>query len=337
MTNIGELIKAARAARGIKQFELARRAEIASAQLCQIENGRTNPSFNMVERIAAALDSTIPELFYGMKPKHPEKAKGPEAAPSDEPSGKNRYIQIRSAFERDGAKALRAIAAESAETSGASPVASVCTLVWNRGANRCEGAGSSLAEELRVELGLGTAPVGDLKSALRFRGVRVLETKLAKSVGSVSYWDAERKSPVVVLDSGSTPERRLYRLVYELGSAVLYASLGVRLDESLDQHRFLTDFTATFLMPGPTVRTCAAAAGVAADGWTIDNVIPLKSYFGVSAESFILRLDELGLIRPKLRLALRNKLRAYYRKHPESMEPASAFRRGKSEGRVSGQ
>lgn len=76
MINIGEKILAARKAKNYKQFELARRAAIAPAQLCKIENGRVNPSFSMVERIVSALDSTIPELLYGEKRKSAAKARG---------------------------------------------------------------------------------------------------------------------------------------------------------------------------------------------------------------------------------------------------------------------
>lgn len=321
MIDIGEKIAAARKAKGYKQFELAKRAEVAPAQLCKIENGRVNPSFNMVERIASALDSTIPELLYGEKRKFAAKAaKTAVEAQDAKEVVKSGLVALR-AHEPDAAKAARALEDAGGCASPRTPVASACTLVWNKAQLKYEGAGAALAEEMRVDLGLGTAPVGDLAAALRFRGVVVVEAKLPKIVGSVAFWDTVRKAPSIVLNSVMTPERRLYRLVYELGSAALYASLGVRLDESLDQHRFLTDFTAAFLMPGVSVRTCVAASGVAENEWSIEKTLPLKSYFGVSAESFILRLEELGLIAPKLRLALRDKLRAYYKKHPNAMEP----------------
>ena len=321
MIDIGEKIAAARKAKGYKQFELAKRAEVAPAQLCKIENGRVNPSFNMVERIASALDSTIPELLYGEKRKSAAKAdKAAVEAQDAKEVVKSGLVALR-AHEPDAAKAARALEDAGGRASPRAPVASACTLVWNKAQLKYEGAGAALAEEMRVDLGLGTAPVGDLASALRFRGVVVVEAKLPKIVGSVAFWDTVRKAPAIVLNSVMTPERRLYRLVYELGSAALYASLGVRLDESLDQHRFLTDFTAAFLMPGVSVRTCVAASGVAENEWSIEKTLPLKSYFGVSAESFILRREGLGLIAPKLRLALRDKLRAYYRKHPHVMEP----------------
>lgn len=321
MINLGAKIVAARKAKGLKQFELAKRAQIAAAQLCQVENGRINPSFSMVERIAAALDSTIPELLYDVKCKSAPRRGQPEAVAAIV-SEAARFVPIR-AVEPDAAKALKAIAgAEPGDDAAGMPVtAAVCSLSFNRAHLKYEGAGAALADELRGELGLGTAPVGDLASALRYRGVVIAEAKLGKSVGSVSFWDRERRAPVIVLNAAMTAERRLYRLVYELGSVALYASLGVRLDESLDQHRTLTDFTAAFLMPGVAVRTCVAASAIAPSDWTIGKALPIKAYFGVSTEAFILRLEELGLIMPKLRLALRDQLRAYYKKHPKAMEP----------------
>lgn len=319
MIDIGQCVQQARKAKGLKQFELARRAQMCAAQLCQIENGRVSPSFVMVERIAEALDLTIPGLLGGGGRKTAAKARAGGEAPVR--AAESRFVSVRR-IEPDAAKAIKAVeSALGASASSRPPVAAVCTLVFNRARFRFEGAGAALAEELRNDLGLGTAPVGDLASALRFRGVAIVEAKLGKSVSSVALWDRERRAPVVVLNAGATAERRLYRLVYELGSAALYASLGVQLDESLEQHRFLTDFTAAFLMPGASVRTCVAATAIAPSDWSIGQVLPLKAYFGVSAESFLLRLDELGLIMPKRRLALRDRLRAYYKKHPKAMEP----------------
>lgn len=317
MIIIGELIAAKRKAKGLKQFELAKRAEIAPAQLCKVENGRINPSFNMVERIAAALDSSIPELIYGEKRKSPAKTNVEDTAET-ESIKKSGYIPVRS-HEPDAAKAIKAL--ETKASGAEQTVAPECTLVWNKAHIKFEGAGAALAEELRNDLGLGTAPVGDLASALRYRGVVIEEAKLPKDVGSIALWDMSRKAPTIVLNSSVTAERRLYRLAYELGSVALYASLGVRLDETLDQHRFLTDFTASFLMPGVTVRTCVAATGIAPDEWNINNIRPIKSYFGVSMESFALRLEELGLIVPERRLYLRDWLRARYKIHPDAMEP----------------
>ena len=322
MIDVGKAIVAARKAKGLRQFELARRAEMAAAQLCQIENGRISPSFHSVERMAAAMDTDIPCLIYGVKtPMKASADEGVKEAANAAPS----LIPIRTT-EPDAKRAIRAM--EGASTGETIRVSPVCTLAFNKAHAQYEGAGVALAEELRTELGLGTAPVGDLAATLRFRGVRVLETKFAKSVGSVAFWDREKAAPVIVLNSQTTAERKLYRLVYELGSVALFRSIGVRLDESLAQHRFLTDFTAAFLMPGVAVRTCIAASGISPDAWTLDDLLPLKAYFGVSAEAFALRLEELGLIVSALRLKIRDALHAYYRKHPHAMEPQPRTKKG---------
>ena len=320
MINIGACVVAARRRKGLKQFELARRAEMSPGQLCQIENGRVSPSFHAVERLAAALDLDVAGLIAGV---------GSEGACAAEagapPAGRaSDYVPLR-AVEPDALRAFRQIEAAEGEFDALEArrgVTTGCTLALNRAHLRFEGAGAALAEELRADLGLGTAPIGDLASVLAFRGVRVHRAKLPKDVGSVGFWNARRETPVVALNAGDTPERHRYRLAYELASACLYVSLGrVRLDESLAQHRFLTDFTAAFLMPGAMVRTYVAATGIGPRDWTLRALVAVKSRFGVSAESFALRLEELGLISPALRLAFRDELRARYAAHPDAMEP----------------
>lgn len=318
---LGKCIVERRRGKGLYQKDLALRAGMSAGQLCLIESGRVSPTFNMVERIARALDTDIQGLLSsesgrdGAEKTSSERA---EALPSSD------YVPVR-AIEPDAARALRLVLdmeRERDELAASRGVPFACSLALNRAGLRFEGAGAALAEELRTELGLGTAPIVDLETALEFRGVRLRAVKLSKHTTSVAYWDAKATRPLIVLNSLMTDERRRYRTAYELASACLYVSLGCqRLDESLPQHRFLTDFTAAFLMPAVTVRLAVASTGLGPDDWTFDELVALKSRFGVSAESFVLRLEELGLITPYLRLDLRDRLRAYYRKHPKSMEP----------------
>lgn len=328
---------AVRRAKGLKQFELARRAEMCAAQLCQIENGRVSPSFQVVERLASALDTDVPGLISGLKGRGGRKKASEGVSASVSPS--DGYRSCR-AIEPDAARAIALIAEEEKRLDGlvaARGVPLACTIALNRARLSYEGAGALLADELRADLGLGTVPVGDLRSILMFRGVRIHSVKLPKATASVLLWNVARGLPVIVLNDGNTRERNLYRLAYELASSCLFVSLGkIPLDESLPQHRFLTDFTAAFLMPGATMRSYVAATGLGPEDWTFDDLVGLKAHFGVSAESFALRLEEFGLISPARRLALRDRLRAYYKSHPKAMEPqpkgdwfATTSRRGK--------
>jgi DNA-binding XRE family transcriptional regulator len=59
---LGAAIRAVRAEREISQLDLAEGAELTVAHLSKLENGRVNPTWGTVLRVAAALGVTIAEL-----------------------------------------------------------------------------------------------------------------------------------------------------------------------------------------------------------------------------------------------------------------------------------
>ncbi len=61
--NIGKNIKKYRKIQQLPQIELAVTVGIDRAYLSEIENGRTNPSINILYAIADALQINITELF----------------------------------------------------------------------------------------------------------------------------------------------------------------------------------------------------------------------------------------------------------------------------------
>lgn len=61
--NIGENIKRIRTAKNLSQKEVTINANLDTAQYSRIENGKTDPSVNTLERIAKALGITLAELF----------------------------------------------------------------------------------------------------------------------------------------------------------------------------------------------------------------------------------------------------------------------------------
>ena len=319
MINLGELIRKRREACGWRQYELARRAEMSAAQVSLIENNRVSPSFHAVERLARAFDTDIAGLL--------SQANG-KAAPIDHAAttatfARGDYIALR-ALECDGAAALAEIEEDERQANAAERshgVVNAYTLGAVSPGFTPAMTGATMAEIVRGEIGLGTVPVGDLAATLAFRGVRIYQRELPAASASVAFWQRALGRPVVVLNAANTPERDLYRLAYELGSICLYRALGNVIDETLEQHRFLVDFASAFLMPAISVRQAVASTGLAPEEWNFAKIVAIKEYYGVSAESFALRLEELGLIAPALRLELREQLRAYYRAHPEAMEP----------------
>ena len=70
--NIKELRKSRpsrrRPGKPMMQFELAERAGIPSSSLCNIENGRyPNPTWEILSKIARALECDLPDLFTGSR------------------------------------------------------------------------------------------------------------------------------------------------------------------------------------------------------------------------------------------------------------------------------
>lgn len=61
--NIGEQIKRIRTAKGLSQKEVVMSAGLDKAQYSRIENGKTDPSFSTIARIAKALGVSLAELF----------------------------------------------------------------------------------------------------------------------------------------------------------------------------------------------------------------------------------------------------------------------------------
>ena len=65
-------------------------------------------------------------------------------------------------------------------------------------------------------------------------------------------------------------------------------------------------------MPASAVRSSVAQLGVKPGGWNYELLLRLKHRFGVSAQAFLMRLGELGLIDKKGGEDLRKKIEAHY-------------------------
>lgn len=61
--HIGEQLKRLRTAKGLSQKEVIVAAGLDKAQYSRIENGKTDPYFSTIEKIAKALGLSLSELF----------------------------------------------------------------------------------------------------------------------------------------------------------------------------------------------------------------------------------------------------------------------------------
>lgn len=66
-TQLGMRIRFLRKRLGWSQEDLALEANVNKNYICDLENGRRNPSLDILERIAIALNITLSELFRGVE------------------------------------------------------------------------------------------------------------------------------------------------------------------------------------------------------------------------------------------------------------------------------
>ncbi len=64
---LGMRIRYLRKEKGWSQEDLALEANVNKNYICDLENGRRNPSLDILERIASALQITLSELFKGIE------------------------------------------------------------------------------------------------------------------------------------------------------------------------------------------------------------------------------------------------------------------------------
>jgi Zn-dependent peptidase ImmA (M78 family) len=132
---------------------------------------------------------------------------------------------------------------------------------------------------------------------------------------SWSLWDPADETAFVFLRSAATPERRRFRLAYELGHLARFISGGFRsLRDIGDSKKISSAFAAALLMPEEAAREAAHALGIGPDDWNWELLIFEKTRFGISAETFLYRISELGMISTSLFKSLRAKLKDHYSK-----------------------
>ena len=320
-----DVIKRLRVDRGVSQLNLAKLAGMSPAQLCKVERGRNELTASTLRRIADALGVPVSALL-GESVQDPSALVGiraPEVKEVAVPGGED-YIQVLRSSAGDGSALHEIVAFEKKVVAAEGKLGISCQtamqLVYSYGVDGR--SAELLARDVRVSMGIGSLPRVDFAHVFESAGVNVVVVSRPAAFQSAAFFNRRRSTLSIALNKSNTAERNAYRLAYELGGAVRFASGGYETvaDEGA-VHVFLRAFAAAFLMPEEAVRGAVARLGVKPDGWTMPVLLYVKERFGVSAEAFALRLENLGLITPSLRHKLRDELRAGYAAHPRFMEP----------------
>jgi Zn-dependent peptidase ImmA (M78 family) len=186
----------------------------------------------------------------------------------------------------------------------------------------------ALSETVRRIMEIKHGIVFDYFELFENQGFRVVVLPLPKDIDSFSYYDPPNQNAFFFLNTRKNPERQLFHLAYELGRVLILTytmQQGIELFTSQDEkapdahkpftaRRGANRFAATFLMPKKSVYDTVNQLGIQKKYWSYELLLRIKHRFGISAETFLYRLNELDLIDPIQIEPLHQKIYDHYDK-----------------------
>ncbi|MFZ5569204.1 MAG: ImmA/IrrE family metallo-endopeptidase [Thermodesulfobacteriota bacterium] len=327
---IGRNIRFFRRQRGWTIAELARQATVGEVPLGRMERGENAPSAAALYRLSRALGVSVEMLFsetdQARLMRQVEETGDPFICTLNNSGGPPlpRKIRIMAADLINAFSSLEDIcrAPKHARVPLLIPFSP-------------EPAGMEvLARDARRYMGIENGVVFDYFELFENTGLRVLVVPMAKTTESFSYFDRRNQNAFFFLNSRLNSERQLFKLIYEFGRVlILTAALqqggdpfpaetaaGQTEPESphhdpgkpFTAHRAARRFAACFLMPAPAVRETVAQLGISPGQWSYELLLRLKHRFGISAQTFLYRLEELALIKQELKDDFDRRIKAFY-------------------------
>ncbi|MEI9990294.1 MAG: XRE family transcriptional regulator [Rhizomicrobium sp.] len=259
----------ARKRRGLTKKGLAEAIGVTPHTVLRYESGEMEPSGDVLQKIACALDFDV-EFFSG-----------DDVDEIHEEAASFRSMAAMTARQRDAALAAGSLAfifSDWIEREFDLPAPQLELFP--------EEQPEIAARSLRQFWGLGERPIKNMVHLLEAKGVRVFAlTENTRTVDAFSLWRGEQ--PFVFLNTLKSAERSRFDAAHELAHLVLHHHGGPQgrlAEEQADR------FASSFLMPSADVKAVAPRVH------TINQVIQLKTRWGVSALAMTYRLHKLGSI-----------------------------------------
>jgi len=328
--DIGLRIKALRRVNHLTQAELARRIGIRTGPMNALEKGHHIPSGRVLFRLAEVLATSVDSLLGVGGSRGSDAAQGMPlyVAETGESygaaqSGTQWPMAVMAPLPDDAVldKAGRAMVDQVIQSFLA--LEDLCEAqkrahipLYVPFSRTIEGV-EMWAQQVRQVLGIGQAVIFDYLELLENAGLRVVFCPLPDKIQSVALYDARNANAFLIVRQNLNVERQLFELIKRLGSIYMftrrvYGQLPANEAGALDDLHVARQFAALFLMPASAVRSSVAQLGVKPGEWNYELLLRLKHRFGVSAQAFLMRLGELGLIDKKGGEELRKKIEAHY-------------------------
>ena len=300
---VGGRIRQLREIQHISQIRLATEIGIRAGPLGWIEKGKHLPSGRVLYRLAKQLNVRLDDLFQESNVWQPGAPTVVDTAPAllpplDTAAGSE---PMKSAHIVCQSVADKLLVLE--DLCGAVKMAEIPLYVPF---TPTEAGAEHLAARVRQNLGIGSAVVYDYLELFENAGLRIVFLDMPEGCETFCGYDRVNRNAFFFMNSllKKQPEHQLFRLVFELGRIFWYTRklFGAAADEAavtdeavLDEAQFARRFAAYFLMPASAVQTTVWQLGLTPKAWTWDMLLRLKKRYGVSAQSFALRLQALKL------------------------------------------
>jgi len=275
---LGDVLQAARRARGLRQPEVAEAAGVTQAALSRYENDQRTPEPEVLARLASALGVT-PELLEsagrirGAMAVDAHMRRRQTAKPTvwrQLEAQLNMYrLHTRHLLEEVGLHAEQIVPRFDPVETPASDAARLVRMQW------------------RMPVG----PVRDLAGWMEAAGCVLIEQNFDTArVDGLSQWVEDH--PVVMLNRPSPTDRKRLTMSHELGHLCLHS-----IDVTEDVEAEANAFAAEFLMPAVTIRPQLR-------NLTIGKLYDLKREWGVSMQALIERAYSLNVMTATQRTSL---------------------------------
>ncbi len=178
-----------------------------------------------------------------------------------------------------------------------------------------------LSNLVRCRLGIGTSVVYDYPALFESLGLHIVfcdlstgkdkDTGAERGPSSCALYDRRYDNAFIFLSTKVSREQQIFRLVYEFGQLFLFtANDRITITETARVRNFLNFFAGRFLMPEATLRDTVTKYNIVPEEWDLPLIDSFKKRYGVSAETFVRRLEETAMIKPTLRNTLVEKIRS---------------------------
>ncbi|MYE92553.1 MAG: ImmA/IrrE family metallo-endopeptidase, partial [Gemmatimonadetes bacterium] len=178
------------------------------------------------------------------------------------------------------------------------------------------------ADRLREDWNLGMNPVPSLCALLEDKGIKVVEADLPERISGLAC-RAMRQGRVVadavVVSKRTNVERKRFTLAHELAHKIIRSTgnPAIRLEAAMNR------FAGAFLVPG---RDLLEKVGARRRRVTYYEIARLKHAYGVSAAAMLVRLGQVGVLRPSaVRRAFATFARPWLTSEPEPIQDDQGF------------